>query len=193
MISKIYGEIKSISSNSITIFIGFCELDCFVARIDRFSLAQNVALEVFMSWNSDSGPTLFGFIDKAEKDMFSLICTCSGIGPKMAISLLSTIDIFVIKDAVINNKPKVLSQAPGIGIKKAEMIILELKDKINKIKLSISEENKCNFIYDDLIDALKHLGYEGKDIGRVINEISKDNSLKDLPFHQLIRVSLEKI
>jgi Holliday junction DNA helicase RuvA len=193
MINKIYGEIKSISLNELSIFIGFCELNCFVAKTSLFKLNEKVELEVFMSWNSDSGPTLFGFINKTEKDIFNLICTCSGIGPKMAISLLGTIDICLIKDAILNNNPKILSQAPGIGIKKAEMIILELKDKINKIKLFSNEEKNNNIVYDDLIDALKHLGYDGKDIGRVINEISKDNSLADLPFHKLIKISLEKI
>jgi len=79
---------------------------------------------------------LFGFIDKASKEIYEHLQSVSGVGPKSAMSILDTLDIQDILSAVLSDKPKILSTAPGIGLKTAQRIVLELNTKLHKFSTS---------------------------------------------------------
>ncbi|EOD00675.1 Holliday junction branch migration protein RuvA [Caldisalinibacter kiritimatiensis] len=134
--------------------------------------------------------TLYGFISKDEVDMFRLLMSVSGIGPKVALAILSTLSTNNIKLAIINDDIKALSKAPGIGKKTAKRIILELKDKIdNNIVIEENRviENTNNI--DEVIGALLSLGYTRNECNNVLAKINKEN----LKTEEIIKIALKEL
>lgn len=139
--------------------------------------------------------SLFGFNTNEELRMFELLLSVSGIGAKSAISILSNIAPSNFALAVITNDVGILKKLPGIGLKTAQRIILELKDKL---KTEDSIEDVSSFTSDNLpsnnnvseaISALQVLGYSRREIETALSKIDKTNaSVEDL-----IRLSLKNL
>ena len=121
-----------------------------------------------------------------------MLISVSGIGPKKAISILSTVDPTEFKKRLIAGEVKVLTDLPGIGPKTAKLIIIELKDKFTS---SGSDEDlpleTVDFDRSDAYQALISLGYKGQDIQKVINQIVSEDLKIDTK--ELIRKSLKKL
>lgn len=124
--------------------------------------------------------SLYGFNTKEELRMFELLISVSGIGSKSAINMLSNIEASNFAIAVVSNDIKKISSIKGIGNKTAQRIVLELKDKlkaeqeltnIEEINEVIEEEEYSN----DAVIALQMLGYNNKDIEKVLKKIDKNN------------------
>ncbi len=126
--------------------------------------------------------SLFGFLSMSEKNMFIKLIDINGVGPKMALGILSGIDTASLALAVANNDVKSLSSIKGVGKKTAERIILELKEKVNitaeevmgsnsSIKISSSKE------INDAIEALVALGISKNDAIKAVQKASE--SAKD--------------
>src|SRR5882724_2844204 len=126
---------------------------------------QEVKLLTHLAVREDAH-TLYGFVTKAERELFRmLIHTVSGIGPKIALNILSGISVAAFRNAVANSDVKVLSQISGVGKKTAERIVVELKDKIgaagaweaSSAQRALSpEDQKVN----DAVLALMALGFK---------------------------------
>ncbi len=113
--------------------------------------------------------SLFGFINKADLEMFELLISVSGLGPKSALALLSSNNINNIVAAIKQKSPELLNKAPGLGKKTLEKMILELGDKVDHIN-STQISNGQN----ELRLALTSLGYTGKEIDAAIKNIHPD-------------------
>ncbi len=123
---------------------------------------------------------LYGFKTLDEKEFFLLLISLSGIGPKMAISILSRIDVKSLKEAVIRQDINYLTSLGGIGKKRAEKLLFELKNKIKDI--DITSTSPVSNIKQDAILALESLGYskaEAYDIVKNIN-ISEDMKVEEV-------------
>lgn len=123
------------------------------------------------------------FFTEAEYDLFVLLISVSGIGPKVALGILSGMEPSAIKTAIASENIPLLVKLPGIGKKTAERLVLELKDKINAIPLdNINGSNKliaevfapATGILDEVIQALKGLGYNEAEV-RPIAEVLAEN------------------
>lgn len=132
---------------------------------------------------------LFGFLSQAEKESFLLLTTVSGIGPKLGLSVLSSLSITDLVSAIQSEDLDKLSTVPGIGKKSAGRIALELKDKIGKIHapgapLAISDQADLGGPYEDAVSALVNLGYRSQDVKEALKRVSKKTGdpivLKDL-------------
>ena len=86
----------------------------------------------------EEGPELFGFLNSQEKDLFLMLTRVSSVGPKTAINIFSALSLQDLVKAIVGNQPKILSSAPGVGLKTGQRIILELKEKLIKLKLAES-------------------------------------------------------
>lgn len=155
----------------------------------------NVKLYTHLVTREDSSE-LFGFYDTEERRMFQMLITVSGVGPKVAISILSELPPERFAMAVISNDPKAISAAQGIGLKTAQKIILELQDKMKKSgataktspSLRISDSPAPS---DDLAaatEALMVLGYTRNEAYSALDGISPDTALEDM-----IRLGLKKL
>ena len=103
--------------------------------------------------------TLYGFASTSERDVFDAVLKISGIGPKLALGLLSTLSVENVRSAVHNDRPEIISRVPGIGKKTAQKIVLELQDKmpagLEAMPIAGAEDDSSA----DVIDALTALGY----------------------------------
>jgi len=124
--------------------------------------------------------TLFGFMTADERDLFRLLMDrVSGIGPKMALSVLSGMPVAAFKDAVIQGDVKALARIKGVGGKTAERIVLELKDKVGVVD-AWQEASRAKGTHDpkqeaksDAVLALIALGYKQGEAQKTVNELAK--------------------
>jgi len=189
MINKIFGIIKGYKNNLVFIDLGIIEIVSFMAKPERLKIDEKVNLLSMLIWNSENGPSLYSFFDENEKNFFNYLMECPGIGPKMSINILHHLDLNILFNAIIENKPKVISNVPGIGIKKAEMIIVKLKNEVEKLKnLNFEKDNYNN----DLYEALNSLGYKGSEITNGMKILFK-NENKGLSFSDLLTLALKEI
>lgn len=142
---------------------------------------------------------LFGFLTKDDLDMFKLLITVNGIGPKGALGILSAISADDIRFAVLAEDAKAIAKAPGIGNKTASKLILELKDKF-KLETAfeqrvINQEEKRNgtgifALKDETIQALTVLGYSASDALKIVNQIE---ITEDMTSEQILKLCLKKM
>ena len=115
---------------------------------------------------------LYGFSGKETRDIFQILISVSGVGTKMAISLLSEFDLYDLISFVVNENFKELTRAKGVGVKLAQKIILELKDKLIKTNLSSPVEYiPNNSATKDAQAIMLSLGYEEKEIETVLKNV----------------------
>lgn len=130
--------------------------------------SEDVCLYTYMQVKED-GIALFGFISKQEKELFLKLITVNGVGPKMAIGILSGASMCDIMMAIISEDVKLLSKFKGVGKKTAERIILELKEKLNEnevLESSIIKNDLVNTnssVINDTLMALMTLGLSRTD------------------------------
>ena len=121
--------------------------------------------------------TLYGFADPAERDMFLLLTTVNGVGPKIAIGVLSSVGIDTLRENISRGNSAALTSLPGIGKKTAERITLELREKIGAVGgLPTGDIGSKADIRAEALAALMALGY-----GRAIAERAIRNALKGGP------------
>ena len=147
---------------------------------------ETVSLFIYTSVREDS-ITLYGFYSEAEKQMFELLISVTGIGPKLAQSILSGIQTDDLKDAIQRGDISRIIAVPGIGRKTGERLVLELKNKVDMI----SEEGKKEIpfsIKKEAVAALTTLGYNSKVADTIIREVL--SAEPDLSLEELIKKSL---
>jgi Holliday junction DNA helicase RuvA len=141
---------------------------------------------------------LYGFANEEERELFRLLLSVSGIGPKMAITLLSGMTVPELRRAIREGSIPVLSSVSGIGKKTAERVIVELKDKLpreagNDSKDIIHDMSVSDQMVDDAIQALVALGYTKQKAKEVVQKVLKEGVGKKLTVEEIIRTSLKHV
>ncbi len=131
MIAFVQGRVAAVTLTSAVVEVGGVgiELQCTPGTLATLRTGQAATLPTSMVVREDS-LTLFGFLDDDEKGLFELLQTASGVGPKVAQSMLAVLPPDDLRTAVASEDVKTLTRVPGIGQKGAQRIILELKDRI---------------------------------------------------------------
>ena len=142
---------------------------------------------------------LFGFLTEEERDLFRLLLTVSGIGPKMALTVLSGIGVGELKDAIVNERLEILTAISGIGRKTAERMIVELREKMvldEKFKKKKSSpgspEEESSEIFSTGLSALAQLGYKKQEAADAIRKVIAKKGQK-ITVEDLVRESLKTI
>ncbi len=138
--------------------------------------------------------TLYGFLAKEERDLFELLITLSGIGPKTGLSIIGHIDIATFQRAVAAADIRLLSKIPGIGKKTAERLVIEMRDKFkgkpgknNPISLSSADG-----LIGDAMNALIHLGYSPLDAQKAVKAAMAEKK-EEADLGRLISSALQQI
>lgn len=134
---------------------------------------------------------LYGFSNKEERSVFKLLISVSGIGPNTAQVIMSSMSPENLQRAVMTNDIESIKSVKGIGLKSAQRLILDLKDKISKISLQESSSGINNTIKDEALSALKMLGFARKNIESVIDKILLDS--ENITVEDLIKQVLNKM
>lgn len=136
---------------------------------------------------------LYGFADKASKEIYEILLSVSGVGPKAAMSILEALDIDDLISAVLNDKPKLISQAQGIGTKTAQRIALELNTKLLKFNRNHSSPETNSESYsceEEVTNILVNLGFDEITIHNRI-KLAKESGIED-DSEILVRFCLQK-
>ena len=132
MIYSLKGKIEMIDSNTIVVDVGNMAFEVLCSSYAAFDLSNKTEPQTVLTYLQvrEDAMVLFGFKDKKEKTLFNQLITVSGVGPKMAITILSGLPIDDIIGAILSSDIKLLSSIKGLGKKTAERVILELSSKL---------------------------------------------------------------
>lgn len=177
--------------NSVTIMVGGIGLLINVSSRENKEIRLNDEITLFTKMVvREDDISIYGFISKRERSIFSLLTMVSGIGPKVAMGIMGMYGEEELRKYILSSDVKSLTKAPGVGKKTAERIILELKDRIVKIfgdfipdvKESIPLEN------DDAIEALVGLGFSAIEVKNALMNVDPSLSVDDK-----IKIALKNI
>jgi Holliday junction DNA helicase RuvA len=156
-------------------------------------LNTSVSLFTFLHVREDT-LQLFGFASEEERSLFKVLISVTGIGPKMAQSILSGISGPELRNAILQGNFAVLTAIPGVGRKLAERLVLELRDKIGKVQagssLLASSTEAQTSVRSEALLALTSLGYNRASAERAIKTAIKDDSNVEASVEKLIKASL---
>lgn len=177
--------------NSVTILVGGIGLLINVSSRENKEIRLNEEITLFTKMVvREDDISIYGFISKRERSIFSLLTMVSGIGPKVAMGIMGMYGEEELRKYILSSDIKSLTKAPGVGKKTAERIILELKDRIVKIfgdyipdvKESVPLEN------DDAIEALVGLGFSAIEVKNALMNADPSLSVDDK-----IKIALKNI
>ena len=189
MIGYIKGTVEEIYSDCILLDNNSVGYRIFVTPsfISDVSYGEKIKIYTYLSVKEDS-LTLFGFKSRDELDVYKLLRTVNGVGPKAAMGIMSAVSAEEVRYAVLTSDARKLSTAPGIGKKTAQKIILELKDKFD---FNTAFEDGGTDVDDapqsplkteaaaDTVEALEALGYSASDSLRAVNKALKEGAPQD--------------
>jgi Holliday junction DNA helicase RuvA len=200
MIASLSGKLSSKSPQEAIINVQGVGYHVFIALSTYFALPNPedpVTLLVSTHWRNDS-IQLFGFSTTEEKSTFTLLTSITGIGPKLALSALSTLSVSDLCIAIESSDVETLASIPGIGKKSASRIILELKEKIGRILLPNtpgtlhSSRGPSDFLQEEATSALMNLGYRTPEVRKALSQaIAKIGPAYEL--EELIRTGLKEL
>lgn len=192
MISFIKGTILYISDNALIIDQGSIGLECTVPHISLYSQGSTIELYTYLHWNQENGPSFYGFATQLEKQIFLQLISCSGIGPKMALSILEQMTPATLLETIIQEDTKGLSSLHGIGAKKAEQLILQLKYKAQDFIKKYPEllTNGPAKSWHELQQTLLSLNYSQSEIKQALAHLKQQNIPSNLSFDQILRKAL---
>ena len=190
MISSINGSVKSTSINSLVVEVGGVGLLLQVPiRIAaKMQVGERVSFHTYLIVREDA-LTLYGFTEIVDRDFFELLLSVTGIGPKVAQSILANSDAVSIANAIITSNLKSLEAVPGLGKKGAQRLVLELKDKAAAFASGKSGSDLT--ISNQVENALQGLGYSNKEAIAMLNQVMKDEKIEGLSVGQVLKLALK--
>lgn len=182
MIGMLHGRVDSVDAVSAIIEVGGVGYDVRMPSTDLASMHVGQDIRIYTSLSiSQDAITLYGFGAQASKRMFLQLQKVSGIGPKVALSLLSTLSPERLARAVADGDAAVLSKAPGLGKKGAQKIILELKGSIDLSQIEGTAAGNSvpgDTGSEQVIEGLMSLGWRQQDATHAVEEVCAGNHIE---------------
>ena len=190
MISSISGKVTSKAISSIVVEVGGVGILVQVpGRVAAgLSLGNLVNFHTYLIVREDA-LTLYGFTEITERDFFELLLTVTGVGPKVAQSILANSDATAIATAIISSNHKLLESVPGLGKKGAQRLVLELKDKVSSFAAGVSKSNLS--VTNQVENALQGLGYSAKEASAMITAIAGTEKIDKLDMAEILKLALK--
>jgi Holliday junction DNA helicase RuvA len=193
MIAYIKGRLIEKSPTKIVVEVNGIGYDINISlnTFEKIGDDENITIYTHLQKKEDTD-ILFGFMTKSERKLFQQLISVSGIGPSTARTILSSISPVEIQEALISEDLNTIKSIKGIGLKTAQRLIIELKDKVDifeKNDLDLAQE-KFN-VKLEALKALEVLGFSRIKSEKVVNEIYFNH--KNIELQQLIKKSLNKL
>jgi Holliday junction DNA helicase RuvA len=188
MIAIIHGALVYKSIDHIIIDVGGIGYRVFIPLSTFYSLPEEGEIKIYTHTHvREDALSLYGFLTLEEKELFATLITISGVGPKLAVNILSHIPVNDLKRAIAGGDVARLSSLPGIGKKTAERLILELKDRLKSAERDLPEEKTSSFgfktenLLNDVISAMVNLGYKESQARKVLEnmELAPNATMED--------------
>lgn len=182
MISRVRGQVLSIGLDHVVIEVGGVGLAVTAtpATLATLRTGTEAILETTLVVREDS-LTLFGFADQQARELFGLLLSVSGIGPRIAMATLAVLDPNQLRAALGEGSVSVLTQVPGIGRKGAERLIVELRDKVGALA-SVTHESVTGGngqVRGSVVEALTGLGFAVKQAEQAVDNVLADHASAD--------------
>ena len=190
MISSITGIIKSTSSSAVVVDVGGVGILIQVPNrvTSGVKIGSRADFYTYLVVREDA-LTLFGFLEVADRDFFELLLTVTGIGPKVAQSILSGSDSVTIASAISSGNLKLLESFSGLGKKGAQRLVLELKDKVAQFANGATSKNHP--LKNQVENALEGLGYSAKDAANMVSQVTKSTEIDNLTAAEILKLALK--
>jgi len=195
MISTVHGSVQSIEEAGLVIVVSGIGFFIQVPHQEYYETGQTVHLFTHLYWNQETGPQIFGFATYTERLFFVKVMGCSGLGPKLALSLLNQAPLSTYVAAISLGDIALLNSIKGLGPKKAETLIRELRNKIDGLSEVSGATSDHVFVQHikDIRETLSVLKYSHHEIGRAVDYVSQQQALKTESFDHLLRVALAQL
>lgn len=197
MIYSLNGEVTHLEQNLIVVECSGVGYACrsTSTAVSRAVIGEKIKLYTYLNIREDAAE-LFGFSDESELNCFKMLLSVSGVGPKVAIAILSDLKPQEFALAVVNDDIKTITRAQGVGSKLAQRIVLELKDKLKKdstfasadipkIDLNASASNAVS----EALTALMVLGFSNSQAQKALSGLPVELSVQELVKEGLKRLS----
>jgi Holliday junction DNA helicase RuvA len=191
MIASIHGMLEAQREDHLIVRVGGFGVRVYVpaSTLNRFGTpGAEVTLYTHFHMRED-GIALYGFAAEADRDAFELLITVSGVGPKVALALLSVLDAATFYRAIAQEDLQVLARAPGVGKKLAARLVLELKGKIPSVDLT-AVSSATGARRSEVLEALIGLGYSSAAAQAAIARLPQD---QELTLEQQITLALRSL
>lgn len=182
MFAYLRGKIINIKATSVVLEVNNIGYRVFMPQrmLGQLNLGSETLLHTYLQVREDD-LSLYGFIDADTLDLFETLLTVSGVGPKLAVSIVNTVSADVFCRAIMNNELTVLTTIPGIGKKTAQRLVLELKDKLAAMAetLAFSSAGAAQApdgVQAQVLDALTALGYREQEAAGAIRAATEQAS-----------------
>ncbi|KXI18509.1 Holliday junction DNA helicase RuvA [Gardnerella vaginalis] len=188
MIGMLVGQVVSVDSRTALILVSSVGYETYMSSQDLSSLHEGQEVRIYTSMQvSQDAITLYGFTSQAAKRMFLQVQKVSGIGPKVALSLLSTLNVDRLVKAIADGDVTSLSSAPGLGKKGAQKIILELKGSLDSALFASdnSDTSDTSKLQNKNVDSAKQsviyglvsLGWRQVDAQKAVEQVCAENNI----------------
>lgn len=190
MISYVEGEILFLEANGVVVKTAGLGYQVLLPKnaLENLSEGQRVQFFTYQHVREDA-LELYGFLTRLDRQIFLLLIQVSGVGPKLALTILSALRSHELIRALIDKDIALLSSVSGIGKKTAERLSLELKDKAMKIDVVTVQHAEPISVRSHLEDIIKGLGYTKAQGEKAVLSLDK-NDLETLPLEDLIKKTL---
>jgi Holliday junction DNA helicase RuvA len=193
MISRITGTLIHLDMKTAVIDVGGVGYKLYVGGESIEALAgnlgQSVSLFTYLAVR-ENALDLYGFKNQETLDMFELLITVSGIGPKSALGILSLASAHSLREAIISEDTSYLTKVSGIGKKNADKIVLELKGKFKDDAMGVIAAGKDVTKEALAVEALKSLGFDERTVRDAIKKMNKEG--EDLSAEEMIKLFLSQ-
>lgn len=197
MIGYLNGKILSTDQTSLLLDVQGVGYEVFVgANADTAFGTVGAALKLWIyTYVREDQLVLYGFKDALQKRIFLILTSISGIGPKLAMAVISSLSPAELTDAVSMGNTTPLKAVPGVGKKMADRMVLELKDKLSEFvkEFELSSTATDNAVWRDLSDALTGLGFQDSSIRAVVRLLRTEHSGSAPDINTLLKSALQKI
>ncbi len=174
MIASLQGRIQEVLPDSVIIDVGGVGLQVYIPAPvrDRSKSGENVFLHTQMIVREDA-ITLYGFATREEREYFNLLVSVNGVGPRLGLAALSSLSTDAMRRAVFHEQAEVFSQVPGIGMKTAQKILLQLQDRI-PAEPGLERVETISETDSEVLNALTALGYSVVEAQAALQSIPND-------------------
>ena len=178
MISSVRGEVLTVGLDHAVVEVGGVGLAVQATpnTLARLRRGQQARLDTALVVREDS-LTLFGFTDASERELFGLLQTVSGVGPRLALATLAVLDPAALSHALADGNLTTLMSVPGIGRKGAERLVVELRDKVAPPSAADADDGArpsavaAGTLRDQVVEALVGLGFAAKPAEKAVDEV----------------------
>lgn len=196
MISRLRGKLLELHESTAVIDVGGVGYEAEITTTAAAALAAGEGgdVEIFTHLSSrEDGQSLYGFATSAERDLFRTLIRVSGVGPKLAITLLSGVSPEQFSAAIAGGDVAMLTRVPGIGKKTATRLAMELRDKVDALAIAgTGTLMPGGQAAQEAVQALTSLGYRDRDAAQMVSEVM-DEAGADAEVEHIVRQALKRM